>query len=309
MQTTIRADKLVRRFGERVAVSNLSFTASAGEILGFLGPNGAGKTTTIRMLSGMIAPTSGSAEVMGIDPALRAEDVHGVIGLLPEAPGFYGRLSAERNLRYFVGFHSGIDGNRQVERYLERLGLSDRKNDRVAGFSKGMKQRLSLARALLHEPAVLFLDEPTAGLDPEVAREFRTLISELRDEGRTIFVSTHNLTEAEALCDRVAVVRTSLVALDTPAALRAQASRGARTMLVRLEAATPEVISVISALPYVTAVDGSGDRLVLTLSDTAARPRLVGDILAAGGNVLELVEQRVSLEDVYLDLVQDEERP
>ncbi len=309
MQTTIRADNLVRRFGDRVAVSDLSFSASAGEILGFLGPNGAGKTTTIRMLSGMIAPTSGSAEVMGIDPARRPEDVHSVIGLLPEVPGFYGRLSAERNLRYFAEFYSGIDGTRQVARYLERLGLADRKNDRVAGFSKGMKQRLSLARALLHEPVVVFLDEPTAGLDPEVARAFRALIGELRDEGRTIFVSTHNLTEAEELCDRVAVVRTSLVALDTPAALRAQTGRGARGVLVRLEAATPEVISAISEIPYVTSVDVSEERLIVTLSDTAARSRLVGDLLAAGGNVLEVVEQRASLEDVYLDLVQDEERP
>lgn len=307
-KTTIRAETLSRSFGLRVAVSDLSFTSSSGEILGLLGPNGAGKTTTIRMLSGMIAPTSGSAEVMGIDPARNPEDVHAVIGLLPESPGFYGRLSAERNLRYFAGFYPRIDGKRQVELYLDRLGLLDRRNDHVAGFSKGMRQRLSLARALIHEPAILFLDEPTSGLDPEVARELRTLISELRDVGRTILLSTHNLTEAEELCDRVAVVRTSLVALDTPSALRSRTTQGARTVLVRLEDVSAHVLEAISALPYVASMDVSKEWLTVRISDPSARPRLAADIIAVGGSVLELVDQRVSLEDVYLDLVQDEER-
>jgi len=308
MHHAIQASHLTRRFGERIAVNDLSFTASAGEILGFLGPNGAGKTTTIRMLSGMIAPTSGSAKVVEIDPASQPANVHAVIGLLPESPGFYGQLSAERNLRYFAGFYPGIDGKRQVEMYLDRLGLLERKNERVAGFSKGMKQRLSLARALLHEPAVLFLDEPTSGLDPEVAHELRILIGELRDVGRTIFLSTHNLNEAEGLCDRVAVIRTSLVALDTPSALRSQATRGGATVTVQLETADSDVREAISALPYVASIGGSGEQLTVVFSDPSARPRLAADILAAGGNVLEMLEQRASLEDVYLNLVQDEER-
>jgi ABC-2 type transport system ATP-binding protein len=172
------------------------------------------------MLTGIIAPTSGYAVVAGRRTDREVEELHELIGLLPEAPGFYERLSAQRNLEYFAGFYSNLQVSAQVDKYLKLMGLWERRDDRVGTFSKGMKQRLALARALLHEPKVLFLDEPTAGLDPEAAREVRELILKLREEGRTILLPTHNLSEAEELCDRIAVLRTRMVALATPEGLR-----------------------------------------------------------------------------------------
>jgi ABC-2 type transport system ATP-binding protein len=218
----IEALELTKRFGERTAVEGLTLRVEEGEILGLLGPNGAGKTTTIRMLTGIIAPTSGYAVVAGLRTDREVEELHEHIGLLPEAPGFYERLSARRNLEYFAGFYSNLQVSAQVDKYLKLMGLWERRDGKVGTFSKGMKQRLALARALLHEPKVLFLDEPTAGLDPEAAREVRELILKLREEGRTILLSTHNLVEAEELCDRIAVLRTRMVALDTPEGRRSQ---------------------------------------------------------------------------------------
>jgi len=212
--TIVRAEELTRRFGSRLAVDRVSLDVGRQEIIGLLGPNGAGKTTIVRMLAGIIAPSSGRATVAGIDPAREPERLHEAIGLLTESPGFYDRLSAERNLRYFAGFYPVSDPARRTAVYLDRMGLLDRRRDRVGTFSKGMRQRLALARALVHEPDLLFLDEPTAGLDPEAARALRELIAELRGEGRTIVLSTHNLAEAELLCDRVAVLRTRLIAID-----------------------------------------------------------------------------------------------
>jgi len=167
----IEAHELTKRFGERTAVEALTLEVEEGEVLGLLGPNGAGKTTTIRILAGIIAPSSGCAVVAGRRTDHEVEELHELIGFLPEAPGFYERLSARRNLEYFAGFYSNIDISAQVEKYLKLMGLWERRHDKVGTFSKGMEQRPALARALLHEPKMLFLDEPTAGLDPEAARE------------------------------------------------------------------------------------------------------------------------------------------
>ena len=162
----IHTESLTRRFGDRTAVDRLTFDVRAGEIVGLLGPNGAGKTTTIRMLAGMIAPSSGALCIGEHDPSSEPDRVHEIIGLLTESPGLYERLTARENLAYFARFYEGIDVDDAVDRVLDRMGLADRRRDRAGTFSKGMKQRLALARALLHEPRVLFLDEPTAGLDP-----------------------------------------------------------------------------------------------------------------------------------------------
>ncbi|MDD5646400.1 MAG: ABC transporter ATP-binding protein, partial [Candidatus Bipolaricaulis sp.] len=189
----LAAHDLSKRFRDRVAVDGLNFTVEQGEIVGLLGPNGAGKTTTLRMLAGIIGPTSGTATVDGVDPAREPEKVHESIGFLTETPGFYERLSAERNLAYFAGFYEGIDAKIAARRELARMDLADRASDRVGTFSKGMKQRLALARVLLHAPRILFLDEPTAGLDPEAARDLRDLIVALRADGCTVLLSTHNL--------------------------------------------------------------------------------------------------------------------
>ena len=302
----IETERLTKRFGPRTAVEELTLEVEEGEILGLLGPNGAGKTTTIRMLAGIIAPTSGEALVAGIDPSREPERLHEHIGLLPEVPGFYARLSARRNLEYFAGFYSDIDVAAQVERYLKLMGLWERRDDKVGTFSKGMEQRLALARALLHEPKALFLDEPTSGLDPEAARDVRELIKQLREERRTIFLSTHNLTEAEQLCDRIAVIRTRLVALERPEGLRRRLFR--RRVVVRLVDVDSAIIEAAKGLESVQSLERDGDRLIVELADLEQeRPELVKRIVEAGGQVLEVVEEEHSLEEIYLSLVSEEE--
>jgi len=306
----IQAEKLTRRFGERTAVDGLSFQAGEGEILGLLGPNGAGKTTTIRMLAGIIAPTSGAATVAGVDPAREPERVHEHVGLLTESPGFYERFSAARNLAYFAGFYPDLDIRRAVGEALDAIGLADRADDKVATFSRGMKQRLALARTLLHRPQVLFLDEPTAGLDPEAASSLRALIDRLRGEGRTILLSTHNLAEAEALCYRIAVLRTRLIALDRADSLRDR--QFAPTVRVQIGNLTEAMIAATLAEPYVTEASrsvGDPNGLVVRLTDVDRdRPALVARLVALGAELLEVREDERSLEDVYLSLVREEER-
>ncbi len=304
----IEAHSLTRKFGpspERIAVEDLSLEVAEGEVLAFLGPNGAGKTTTIRMLTGIIAPTSGYALVDGRRTDEEVERLHEVIGLLTEAPGFYSYLSARRNLEFFAGFYPDINIARQVEKYLKLMGLWERREGKVGTFSKGMKQRLALARALLHEPKVLFLDEPTAGLDPEAAREVRDMIKGLSLKGRTIFLSTHNLSEAEFLCNRIAIVRTRLLALDTAENLRQRVFR--RQVLVRLEVLPEKIIDTVSKLPFVQNVKQQENQLVVELDDPERnRPELVRQIVELGGRVLDVFEERRSLEEVYLSLVRED---
>jgi ABC-2 type transport system ATP-binding protein len=301
----IEAHNLSKRFGQRLAVDGLSLHVEEGEVLGFLGPNGAGKTTTIRLLSGIIGPSSGSAVVAGLHPDREPEKLHEVIGLLTESAGFYDRLTARRNLEYFAGFYTGLRVDIQVEKYLKLTGLWERQRDRVGTFSKGMKQRLALARALLHEPRVLFLDEPTAGLDPEAAQEVRQMIKRLGSEGRTIFLSTHNLAEAEYLCRRIAVIRTRLLALDTPGDLRRRLFR--RRVVVQLEAVPAALPDTVRRLGFVTGITQEGNELQVDLTDPDRnRPELVKCIVEAGGRVLGVSEEQHSLEEVYLSLVKEE---
>jgi ABC-2 type transport system ATP-binding protein len=301
----ISTDGLSKRFGERVAVEELTLAVPAGEILGLLGPNGAGKTTTLRMLAGILAPTSGTALVDGLDPAKEPERVHESIGFLTESPGFYERLSAERNLAYFAAFYGGVDDLAAARRGIEQMGLAGRGGDKVGTFSKGMKQRLALARALLHEPRILFLDEPTAGLDPEAARNLRELIVSLKKEGRTILLSTHNLTEAEGLCDRIAVFCTRLLAIDTPGALRDRQFE--RRLRVRLASMTEDWLAALRAEPFVRSVErGTDGALDVRLADPDRdRPRLVTRIVEMGGQILEVREVERSIEDVYLSLIEE----
>ncbi len=304
----IHTENLSRRFGDRPAVDRLTFDVATGEIVGLLGPNGAGKTTTIRMLAGMIAPSSGSLLVGEHDPSREPEHVHEIVGLLTESPGFYDRLTAEQNLAYFARFYTGIDVPGAVARGLDRMGLSERRRDRVGTFSKGMKQRLALARALLHGPRILLLDEPTAGLDPEAARDLRRFIVELSAEDRTVLLCTHNLTEAEEICERIAIFRTQLIALDTPAALREARFRPA--VRIRVAGDASGLVAPLRGLPFVRAVELDPEEGLLTvrLDDVDRdRPALVARIVELGGNVLEVAEERRTLEDVYLDLVREEE--
>jgi ABC-2 type transport system ATP-binding protein len=301
----IETHGLSKDFGNRVAVDDLTLQVEKGEVLGFLGPNGAGKTTTIRMLAGMIAPTRGYATVAGLRTDKDVEKLHEAIGLLTESPGFYENLSALINLEFYADFYPDIDSHMQVEKYLRMVGLWERRETRVGTYSKGMKQRLALARALVHEPQVLFLDEPTAGLDPEASREVRELIRGFSKEGRTIFLSTHNLNEAELLCHRIGVIHTRLLALDTSEQLRRRFFR--RQVIVQLETRDSQVLEMVRKLPFVQDLQEEGNQFILELTDSEHnRPELVKAIVEAGGRVISVTEKQYPLEDVYLKLIREE---
>jgi ABC-2 type transport system ATP-binding protein len=293
---------LTKRFGDVLAVDGLDMEVKPGEIFGFLGPNGAGKTTTIRMLSALISPTSGEAKVAGYEVGREDNEIRRNVGILTESPGLYARLSAERNLSFFAELYDVEDVAGQVERYLRLLGLWDRRGDVAATFSKGMRQKLAIARAMLHEPKVLFLDEPTAGLDPEMARLVREFINELKDRGRTIFLCTHNLDEADRLCDRIAVVNTRLLALDTPEALRAKLYD--RVVVIHLSAASPAYEKVVSEQSFVRSVEIKDNKLVVGLDDPERNnPELIRALVDAGADIQFVGELRRSLEEIYLRLV------
>jgi ABC-2 type transport system ATP-binding protein len=303
--SVIQAQGLTRRFGDLLAVDDLSFEVGEGEIFGFLGPNGAGKTTTLRMLCALIQPTSGSARVAGYELGAVDDRIRSSVGILTESPGLYDRLSAEDNLRFFAHLYEVEDVDVQVERYLRMLGLWERRAEPAATFSKGMRQKLAIARALLHEPQILFLDEPTSGLDPEMARLVRAFIEELKQAGRTIFLCTHNLDEADRLCDRIAVFNTRLVAVDTPKALRAQLYD--RVVVFHLAEMQPAFAERVRAHTAVRSVEVIEHKLVVGLDDPEAHnPELIAALVGAGARVQFVGELRRSLEDVYMRLVNSE---
>jgi len=293
---------LSRRFGDLVAVEGLNLEVKKGEVFGFLGPNGAGKTTTVRMLAALIAPTSGSAEIAGQQLGKANREIRRRVGVLTETPGLYRRLSAWDNLMFFARLYRVSSPSGQVERYLRMFDLWDRRDAPAGSYSKGMRQKLAIARALLHEPEILFLDEPTAGLDPEAAKTVRDLIETLRSKERTIFLCTHNLDEADRLCDRVALFKTRLVTIGEPEALREQ-MYGRRTV-VHL-ANYREGLENELHLPFVKRVEVVDGRLVVGLDDPETdNPELVRRMVELGADVQFVTELRVSLEDMYLDLME-----
>ncbi|HEY0070864.1 MAG TPA: ABC transporter ATP-binding protein [Chloroflexia bacterium] len=318
---SIIAEGLGRQFGDRWAVRDLSLQIELGEVFGLLGPNGAGKTTTMRMLAGLIAPTVGRATVGGYDVATHTTAVRERVGILTESPGLYENLSAEKNLEFFAKLY-GLDRDRarsQIERYLRLLGLWERRKDASGTFSKGMKQKLSMARALLHEPAVLILDEPTAALDPEGAKQVRDFVQSLKGEGRTVIYCTHNLAEAQSLCDRVAIIKRALIRVGTPRELQ-QALYG-RKVEIRVSNALhgffdpdgPEVggeidmndLAVLAAsVRGVGDVAVVGDRLLVSMLDPeAVTPHVVREMVLCGADVSRVAEVEYPLETAYLDLV------
>jgi ABC-2 type transport system ATP-binding protein len=300
----ITANELTKSFGTTLAVDRLDLEIKEGEVFGFLGPNGAGKTTTVRMLTSLIAPTRGTATVCGYELGKNDTEIRRRVGILTETPGMYDNLSADYNLMIYANLYEVKDTKGQVEKYLRMLGLWERRFDEAGAFSKGMKQKLAIARALLHEPSVLFLDEPTAGLDPEAAHLVREFIVELRKEGRTIFLCTHNLDEADRLCDRIAVFKTHLLVQDTPEALRAQIF--GRKVVFHLRQADPALATPIQAMPFVREARVIDNKLVVTLDDPETRnPDIIRSLVAAGADVQFVGELRHSLEDVYLRLVQN----
>ncbi len=300
----IETTGLTRRFGARTAVDELTLQIPRGTVFGFLGPNGAGKTTTVRMLTALIAPSGGTACVAGYRLGEHNEALRRSVGLLTEAPGLYERLSARQNLLFFAQLYD-LDSKqaaRQTERYLRLLELWDRRDDPVGGFSRGMRQKLAIARALLHEPQIVFLDEPTVGLDPEASKIVRDFVRELRADGRTIFLTTHNLADADELCDLIGIFRGHLLHLDTPARLRAKLF-GQGTRVTIADGAAPWAATA-RALPFVRDVAIVADSLAVAIDEPEAHnPALVAALVAAGAPVRYVTPQEHTLEEVYLKLL------
>jgi ABC-2 type transport system ATP-binding protein len=306
-RATLIAERLTRRFGDRVAVDDVSFELAAGEIFALLGPNGAGKTTTLRMLAGLIEPSSGSVrlgpEVLSRQSAPR---LRSRIGFLTETPGLWERLTVRHNLLVYAKLYGLSGPGNTVDRALETFGILDRANQLAAELSKGLKQRVALARTLLHQPDVVLLDEPTAGLDPESARDLRELILRLQSERRAVLVSTHNLDEVERIATRVAVIRARLVAVDTPSALRARLF-GVR---VRITLSQPpsQFVDVLKAAGFED-IQLNGSALSVGVTEPAvAAPRIVTRLVEAGASIQSVVADEPPLEQVYLRLLQDGQR-
>jgi ABC-2 type transport system ATP-binding protein len=300
----LEINQLTKKFNETLAVDRLDLKVAEGEVFGFLGPNGAGKTTTVRMLTTLLGPSSGTAVVNGYSIDRDEVNIRRTVGILTETPGLYDNLSAEYNLRIYANLYEVKDVAGQVEKYLRMLGLWERRFDPAGTFSKGMKQKLAIARALLHEPRILFLDEPTSALDPEAAHLVREFITELRKEGRTIFLCTHNLDEADRLCDRIGVFKTRLLVVDTPEHLRSQLF--GRKVVFHLRSADEELAGVVREMPFVSEVRLIDSKILVTLDDPEAHnPDILRALVAAGADVQFVGELRHSLEDVYLQLVQN----
>ncbi len=303
----IEIKNLTLRFGELTAVDGLTLTIPEGEVFGLLGPNGAGKTTTVRMLSCLIAKTSGEARIGGLNiaDASDAQKIRGMVGLLPEDAGLSADLSARQTLDFFGRLYQVPKMVRadRIEYLLTMLGLWERRDSRVGTFSKGMRQRLALARALIHDPPVLFLDEPTANLDPEAAKTVRDFLLELRRDKRTILLNTHHLEEADRICDRVGILDAGLIAVGRPEDLRQ--SLWVPQTVVHVDEVTAPVIQAVRSLGL-SVVEVAGTSITVAVSDPAQQnPDLVAAIVAAGGRVQLVTEIVPTLEDVYLTLVGD----
>jgi ABC-2 type transport system ATP-binding protein len=299
----IRTHELTKQFEGRLAVDRLSLEVKAGEVLGLLGPNGAGKTTTTRLLACLLKPSSGEAEIAGFKVGSADDQIRRAIGITTEVPGLYERLTAIRNLQFFAELYGMPNAQKAIEKYLRLLDLWERREDRAGTFSKGMKQKLALARALIHEPRVLLLDEPTSGLDPQATQSVREFILQLKSEGRTILLCTHNLDEAERLCDRIAVLNTRAVAIDTPEALRHRLF--GRRVVIGLRTMDGRFIESVTSLPFVRDVATDENRMFVQVDDPETQnPDLIRKLVEAGADILNVTEEQHTLSDVYLRLME-----
>lgn len=307
MEMMISIDHLVHRFGSHLAVDDLTFSVGRGEVFGLLGPNGAGKTTTVRLLNGLYQPSGGSMRVLGFNPTTQGEQVRRQTGVLTETPALYERLTALQNLDFFaILADMPLKARRaRIQELLEFFDLEKRARDRVGTFSKGMKQRLALARALLNRPELVFLDEPTSGLDPESAQQVHTLINNLRRrDGHTVFLCTHNLVEAERLCDRLGILKNGrLLAAGSLAELRRLVSPG---LWVEIGLLQPmELPAGLAALPGVLRAENAETAsagLRIEVQAEADIPALVAYLAAAGAQIITVQPRAISLEEIYFHL-------
>ena len=304
-ESTLTASHLTRRFDTRLAVDDVSFELVPGEIVALLGPNGAGKTTTLRMLGGLIHPTSGSVLLdQQIVTAATAPRLRASIGFLTEMPGLWERLTVRQNLTVYARLHGLASPALAVDRMLDLFGISDRGRDFAGELSKGLKQRVALARTLLHDPSIVLLDEPTAGLDPQSAHDLRELVRRLRDQRRAVLLSTHNLDEVDRVADRVAVLRTRLVAVDTPAALRTRLF--GRRIRVELARNAASHVSMLRA-GGIDDVQVEGAVISVAVNEHVTVAGLVRRLVENGADINAVIPEERSLEDVYLRLLKDSE--
>jgi ABC-2 type transport system ATP-binding protein len=303
----IETENLTKKFGDLTAVDGVSLRVNDGEVFGFLGPNGAGKTTTVRMLCCLISKTSGNARISGYNIGNKRDSlkIRKIIGLVPDNVGLTEHLTAYDNLDIYGKIYDCSDAQRKesIKRFLDMLGLWDKRNVLAGAFSKGMKQKLAIARALIHDPEVLFMDEPTANLDPEAAKTVRDFILELKKEKKTIFLNTHNLDEAQRICDKIAILNTKLRVMGTPDYLEKAVKE--RKTVITLEQTNGKILNALSKLSLKNLEHQNH-----TLSFDAADPdsenwKVVEAIVLAGGHVTTVDVVGSTLEDVYLKLVRE----
>jgi ABC-2 type transport system ATP-binding protein len=306
----IETENLTRRFGELTAVDNLTLKVEEGEVFGFLGPNAAGKTTTVRMLCGLIAKTSGNARIgdFSVDNPEDCLKIRKMVGLLPGDVGLYDSLSAYRNLDFYGKLYEVSPERREenIKKLLSLLGIWERRDHPVGTFSKGTKQKIAIARALIHDPELLFLDEPTANLDPEASKTVRDFVLDLKKEKRTIFINTHNLGEAEKLCDRIGIIKSHLLTIGTPENL----ARGLQTRktVIHLQHVNPKVLASVEKLHAVKDARTVDNQLILDMDEPERdNPEVVRTIVEAGGRIQYVTELRSTLEDVYLKMIKEAE--
>ena len=301
----IETENLTKKFGDLIVVDSVTLRVEEGEVFGFLGPNGAGKTTTVRMLCCLISKTSGTARIAGYEVGNEADSlkIRKLIGLVPDNVGLYDSLSAYDNLDFYGKLYDCTETQRKenIHRLLTMLGLWEKKDVAAGTFSKGMKQKLAIARSLIHDPKVLFMDEPTANLDPESSKTVRDFILDLKKEKRTIFLNTHNLDEAQRICDKIAILNTKLMAIGTPQELERSVS--GRKTVIQLEQASDAILSALKKLPIRNVVV-DGNKLTIDVADPEKENSVIMDaIFRAGGHVQSATVVGSTLEDAYLNLV------
>ncbi|MFW9929966.1 MAG: ABC transporter ATP-binding protein [Candidatus Thorarchaeota archaeon] len=303
--TIIKVENLTKKFGPFTAVDNLNLEISEGEVFGLLGPNGAGKTTTIRMLSCLIAKTNGNATIgeFEINKPSDHQKIRKMIGILPENVGLYEELSAYKNLDFFGRYYDCSPQLRKerIEYFLKEFGLWEKRNQSAGSFSKGMKQKLAIARTLIHDPQIIFLDEPTANLDPEAARLVIDYILDLKKEQRTIILNTHMLDEAERICDRVGILKTQLKAIDSPKKL--EESLGGKKTVIVLTQVTPDIVSAIKNAGSWT-VEVVNNQITIGVTNPEEENPLIDDVIhSSGGRLQSMTIVTSSLEETYLNIV------